>query len=90
MAGDSRKKGGRLLQIFAVQLFLYGLQYGCHFGNADGLEHILVHTGLDGSLGIFKFSIAANNDDVEIRLELFCVLRQLDARHTVHADIGNQ
>lgn len=78
MAGDSRKKGGRLLQIFAVQLFLDGLQYGCHFGNADGLEHILVHTGLDGSLGIFKFSIAADDDNVKIRLEFFCALGQLN------------
>ena len=48
-------------------------QYGCHFGNADGLEHILVHTGLDGSLGIFKFSIAAD-DNVKIRLEFFAFL----------------
>ena len=92
--GLSARDGGqqRCGQIVgAVVHFLFQrLQDGGHFTDADGLEQILVHAGLDSALGVFKLAVSADDDDMDIGLHGAGRLGQLDAVHTAHADIGNQ
>ena len=89
-AGDSGQERGIEACVFALQLFLDGLKDGGHFADAHGLEQIVVYADLNGALRILKFAIAADDDDMDAGLDDARRLRQLDARHAVHADIRDE
>ena len=56
----------------------------------DGLEEILLHTDLNGLLGILKIIIAGDNHDLHLRELLQHQLAQSKAVHKGHTDIRNQ
>ena len=89
-AGQSGQNVAGTPQAFGLHLLLDALQSSGHFADADRFEQVIVYAGLNGSLGVFELTIAADNDDVNVRLESPGLLGQLNAIHSVHADVRQQ
>ena len=84
------QRGGNALGLLFVHAQADLIQRSLHHRNADGLEDIIIHGGLDGALGILEIRIAGHDDDVQIGLDLPGLEGKGDAIHARHIDIGQQ
>lgn len=56
----------------------------------DGLEQVILHAVFQGGLGVFKFPVSADDDKVQIGLQLLCPPDQLDPAVSRHPDVGDE
>ena len=56
----------------------------------DGLEQIVLYAVFQGVLRIFKFPVSADDDNMQVRLQVLCPLNQLDSAAPRHAHIRDQ
>ena len=77
-AGEGRQHGGGHVCILRIQLFLHGLEDIRHFGDAYGLEQVIV------------YAVAADDNNMNVGQQRPGGLGQLDAVHAVHADIRDE
>ena len=88
-AGDGGQKGSVHFGLLLVELLAHGLQQRGHLRDAHGLEQVFVHADLNRALGVFKLAVAAEDDDVDARLNETGLLGQLQPGDAVHADVGD-
>ena len=53
-----------------------------------GLENVILHTEVNGRLGIFKFRVVAENDNVRFRIQNAGFPQKFNSSHDGHLDIG--
>ena len=68
-AGEGGQHGGSHVRVLRIQLLFDGFENVRHFGDAHGLEQIVVHANLYSALRVFKFAIAADDHNVDIGLQ---------------------